>query len=108
MIRPCAGGQEAGVGEERQVNVSYLDEAEEWKGMYRLEMNDATNDGKSDMVIVNGCEEGINAESMTTVTMKILASVRNTSDEDWDGIQLSLVANEVDILQHMSKKLCRL
>ena len=105
LIRPCAGEQEAGVGEERQVHVSYLDEAEEWKGMYRLEMNDAASEGKSDMVIVNGGGEGTNAESMTTVTMKILASVRNTSDEDWDGIQLSLVANEVDILQHVSKKL---
>jgi len=83
------------------INVSYLDQADEWKGMYRLEMGaESSTKAKEEKVVLGG-----SAESMKNITLKVLASVRNSSGENWNEIRLVLVANEVDILQHMSKKL---
>mmetsp|Transcript_45535 Transcript_45535/g.54763 ORF Transcript_45535/g.54763 Transcript_45535/m.54763 type:complete len:829 (-) Transcript_45535:37-2523(-) len=96
-VVPCSGDES---NEDVIINVSYLDKADEWKGMYRLEMGrEDTNEVKDDK---RKFDE--NVESMKDTTLKVLASVRNLSGEDWNGIRLVLVANEVDILQHMSKK----
>jgi len=39
------------------------------------------------------------------VTLKIYGNVRNTTDEDWDLVNLSLVANEIDILKKLTDTL---
>ena len=80
-----------------EIGVAYLDRAKEWKCMYRLELDD-----KHDFSVVDdGASED---EPRATVAMTMLASLTNTSEEDWTDVQLSLVANELDILQAVSKQ----
>jgi ubiquitin len=81
---------------EANIDVAYLDRAKEWKCMYRMELDD-----KHDFSVVDGASEG---EPRATVAMTMLASLTNASEEDWSDVQLSLVANELDIIQAVSKQ----
>jgi ubiquitin len=103
--RPCV--QKRGVmhmsfdsPQDADIDVAYLDRAKEWKCMYRLELDD-----KHDFSVV---DDGASFESdhqRATVSMTMLASLTNTSEEDWSDVQLSLVANELDIIQAVSKQI---
>jgi ubiquitin-large subunit ribosomal protein L40e len=91
------------------MKASYLDEAEEWKCMYRLEMGNrkpAKNDAASDddVVLVEN-KDTTNHLPDELVTLKVYGDVRNTTDEDWDMVNISLVANEIDILKKLTKTL---
>jgi ubiquitin-large subunit ribosomal protein L40e len=60
------------------MDISYLDRHETpWKANYRLYIDANTKD---------------------RVRFKMLGSVKNSSDEDWNEIELRLVANELDVL----------
>jgi ubiquitin-large subunit ribosomal protein L40e len=74
-------------GEEAELNVSYLDKASEWKCAYRMEIKSGDQEDAS--------EKGSNE----FVSLEILGSIQNTSDEDWTDVTLSLVANELQILK---------
>ncbi len=60
---------------ERQIRVSYVLEAPVWKATYRILLNEATSGGEATQPLIQGW-----------------AVVDNTSDEDWENIDLSLVA----------------
>ncbi len=79
------------------IDVAYLDRAKEWKCMYRMEL-----DEKHDFSVVDDGAAGCEPRSTVGVTM--LASLTNASEEDWTDVQLSLVANELDIIQAVSKQ----
>jgi ubiquitin len=79
------------------IDVAYLDRAKEWKCMYRMELDD-----KHDFSVVDGGAS--DGEPRATVALTMLASLTNSSEEDWSDVQLSLVANELDIIQAVSKQ----
>ena len=75
--------------------------------MYRLEMGNrkpAKNDAASDddVVLVEN-KDTTNHLPDELVTLKVYGDVRNTTDEDWDMVNISLVANEIDILKKIDK-----
>ena len=94
------------------VKISHLDQAEEWKAMYRLEMpkneseSKSSNDDDDEVVVVENktstSTENEN-EEFEQVKLKFLGSIRNISNEDWENVSISLVANEIDILKAMVK-----
>ena len=73
------------------VDVTYVDKAKEWLCSYRLEMPKEGDE-------FTDTEDG--AES---VQLTMLGKVKNTTDEDWDNIMLSLVCNELELVQKASK-----
>ena len=66
------------------INISYLDRTTEWKANYRLYIDSASTDDK--------------------VRLRLLAGVKNSSDDDWEGINLNLVANELEVLATTTSK----
>ena len=61
------------------MDISYLDKHETpWKANYRLYIDPNTKD---------------------RVRFKMLGSVKNSSDEDWNDVELNLVANELDVAE---------
>jgi len=88
----------ASAEEDADIDVSYLDRAKEWKCMYRMELDD-----KHDFSVVDGGAG--DGDARATVGMTMLATLTNSSEEDWTGVQLSLVANELDIIQAVSKQM---
>ena len=64
------------------INISYLDRTTEWKANYRLYIDSEATDDK--------------------VRLRMLGAVTNSSNEDWDGIQLNLVANQLEVLSNAS------
>ena len=81
-------------GAASDVQVSYLDKAEEWKCMYRMEI------GRDEDI-----EESKGDDGHEMVQLQILGAVQNVGDEDWSDVKLSLVANELEILQKLSQLL---
>ena len=83
------------------VKVSHLDQAEEWKAMYRLEIpsENLTASVSDDVVLVENKDsvEG----GLQDAKLKFLGSIRNSSNEDWNNVSISLVANEIDILKQV-------
>jgi ubiquitin len=87
-------------GEPADINVSYLDHAQEWKCMYRMEIRSDKEDG--DFAVINDSAGGSciqRGPGENTVNMQVIGNVTNTSDEDWTDVSLSLVANELEILK---------
>jgi ubiquitin len=87
-------------GEKAPLNVSYLEKASEWKCVYRMEIkSDLEEDGFSIL------HQGHPSPPLETnkkneyVSLEILGSIQNSSDEDWSEVTLSLVANELEILK---------
>eukprot|EP00746_Dinoflagellata_sp_MGD_P085670 gnl/MRDRNA2_/MRDRNA2_33900_c0_seq1.p1 gnl/MRDRNA2_/MRDRNA2_33900_c0~~gnl/MRDRNA2_/MRDRNA2_33900_c0_seq1.p1 ORF type:complete len:938 (-),score=199.62 gnl/MRDRNA2_/MRDRNA2_33900_c0_seq1:363-3176(-) len=70
-------------GDNVGVKVSYVDKAQEWGCMYRMEIPS---------------EENRNIQSAPHVVLHLVGSVRNPTDQDWKAVKLSLVANEINIL----------
>jgi len=64
------------------INISYLDRTTEWKANYRLYIDSEATDDK--------------------VRLRMLGAVTNSSHENWDGIQLNLVANQLEVLSNTS------
>ena len=112
-------------GEESELNVSYLDKASEWKCVYRMEIksdenennNNENNNQKNEededgfAILQNNNSTTTTTLSTTTnnknnknesVSLEILATIQNISDEDWTDVTLSLVANELQILKQQS------
>ena len=117
------------------VQVSHLDTAEEWKCLYRLEISAeqqqhpqqeqqpeqqtpgssettappaaaASNDDDDGYIAVAVTDAAGTATASTeTVELRVLGSVRNTGNEDWNNVQVSLVANEIDILEELTATL---
>ncbi|CAF1099779.1 unnamed protein product, partial [Didymodactylos carnosus] len=72
------------VGE--NIRISYIFPTVEWKCLYRLEIDsDKTSATKMPSAKVN---------------LTLFALVKNTTDEDWTNVLLSLVANELEILKN--------
>lgn len=65
------------------LNVSHCYPTKEWRCLYRCEI-DSSNSNK--------------AESQIPLTL--FGSVNNSTDEDWKGVELKLVANELEILNN--------
>lgn len=90
-------GFESHTGEKADISVSYLDRSKEWKCMYRMEIQSEERD---DFAIVSGCAKD-------EVQVQVIGNVTNISKEDWRDVSLSLVANELAIVQEvdpLSKK----
>jgi len=83
-------------GTDGSLSVSHLTKSKEWKCMYRMDV-DSTGDSASYGVIETSDVSGDCVSS--TVGLTVLGSVTNVTDEDWDEVELSLVANELNILQ---------
>ena len=80
---------------EEHVAVSYMDKAQEWKCSYRLEMPEDAGDA----VLVG---EDSDEEQ---VVLQVLAELQNNTAEDWKGVELTLVANDIPMtFQEMVKK----
>ena len=73
------------------VDVTYVDKAKEWLCSYRLEMPKEGDE-------YTDAEDGAEAVQLT-----MLGKVKNTTDEDWENIMLSLVCNELELVQRASK-----
>jgi len=65
---------------EHTIRVSHLDRSKEWLASYRLHVDDK-------------CEHA---------NLKMLGQVSNTTDEDWNSVELRLVANELEVLDSPS------
>jgi ubiquitin len=90
------------------VKISHLDQTEEWKAMYRLEMpdeDDFKSSSNDDVVVVETKVSTAPENDYQDVNLKFYGSIRNTSNEDWEDISVSLVANEIDILKKMVQNL---
>lgn len=86
-------------GEAADINVSYLDRAkEEWKCMYRMEIQNDTHD---DFALV-GDSSPVNDNCDEIVQVQVIGNVTNDSDEDWCDVNLSLVANELTIVEEVA------
>eukprot|EP00944_MAST-04C_sp_MAST-4C-sp1_P004756 g4756.t1 len=103
-VRPVTTKIDDNEGKNVDVKVSHLDQAEEWKAMYRLEIpgENVTSPVGSvgdDLVLVenNDSIEG----GLQEAKLKFLGSIRNSSNEDWNNVSISLVANEIDILKQV-------
>jgi len=57
-----------------EMQVGYIDKSDRWDASYRLE---------------------IPLEAADAVTLQVMGCVKNTTSEDWENVQLSLVANEI-------------
>jgi ubiquitin len=80
---------------EEQVAVSYMDKAQEWKCSYRLEM--PKDSGDAVLIGEDSSEE--------QVLLQVLAELQNNTAEDWEGVELTLVANDIPLtFQEMVKK----
>jgi len=62
-----------------------VDSAEEWKGIYRLDMTSSTNNPKAP------------DEQSNKVTLNLFARVKNPTKVDWHQIRLALVANCLEL-----------
>merc|ERR1712166_955220 len=101
------------------IKVSHLDTAEEWKCLYRLEIAEQDTTPTSDdgfVAVAEGAAATSTSPTSTstststsaeheTVEMRVLGSIRNTGTEDWNNVQVSLVANEIDILDELTATL---
>ena len=93
-------------GEEANINVSYLDRATEWQCMYRMEIQSENIANKEDFTIVADMSRsggaGDSNASGDVVQMQVIGNVTNSSDEDWTDVNLSLVANELTIVEKVA------
>jgi ubiquitin len=80
--------------EQARLNVSYLDRSQEWKCMYRMEIQ---GEYKHDFAVVN--EEA--SDEKDQVQVQVIGNVTNSSDEDWSDVTLSLVATELNIVKEV-------
>eukprot|EP00933_Yihiella_yeosuensis_P007958 TRINITY_DN113185_c0_g1_i1.p1 TRINITY_DN113185_c0_g1~~TRINITY_DN113185_c0_g1_i1.p1 ORF type:complete len:850 (-),score=167.67 TRINITY_DN113185_c0_g1_i1:317-2782(-) len=80
-------------GSEGQCRVSYVDRCQEWKCMYRLDLPREDLDA----VLLESSSEG-DASLGSGITLHTFGHVRNSTDDDWNGVDLHLVANELEIL----------
>lgn len=69
--------------------VTYAQPTKEWKCKYRLQLPDARE------------------EASGFVALKLMAEVTNASDEPWEGVELTLVANELPLLGGKKKPAAR-
>jgi len=86
------------------LRVSYLDKCEEWKCSYRLEIGKCEQE--DGLVIVEAHGKDLPSSQISSgaaeeehVLLHVLGRIRNTSNEDWDGVKLCLVANELTMLE---------
>jgi len=86
------------------IKVSYLAPSRTWKCSYRLELSGGQDRDAGDY---SQCGKGTGTGSAGAagtgeVQLTLLGQLRNTTSEDWSGVQLSLVANQLDILKKLS------
>ena len=86
-------------GTETAVRVSYVDKAQEWSCMYRMEIPTE----ERDTVAVSGADDSTSVQCDPHVALHVLGNVRNPTDADWSNVKLSLVANEISILSKIEK-----
>eukprot|EP00397_Hematodinium_sp_SG-2012_P013566 GEMP01013781.1.p1 GENE.GEMP01013781.1~~GEMP01013781.1.p1 ORF type:complete len:685 (+),score=186.46 GEMP01013781.1:387-2441(+) len=65
------------VADKGPLNISYIDRAAEWMCTFRLELDDSE-----------------------TPQLFVLGQVHNTTEEHWENVELSLVANELQMIAH--------
>jgi ubiquitin len=80
------------------VRVSYVDKAQEWSCMYRMEIPTEDRDA-----VMASTEDDTSIQSDPHVALHVLGNVRNPTDQDWSNVKLSLVANEINILSKVTK-----
>ena len=64
-----------------EMEVGYVDRTEEWRASYRLQMPADEPHGQQ--------------QQQQQVDLQVLGLVKNTTQEDWENVKLSLVANEI-------------
>lgn len=84
---------------ESRLLASYVDSAEEWKCMYRLDIATQKDKLKSDKVHEEGKKS--KTDDGAGVALSIYGRVKNTTAEDWCNIELALVANELEMLKRV-------
>jgi hypothetical protein len=70
-----------------EIRVSYVGKSEEWKCSYRMEVPKDDENGKADAPVM-----------LEYVDLQLLGKVRNHSNNDWNDVKLSLVANELELM----------
>jgi hypothetical protein len=70
-----------------EIRVSYVGKSEEWKCSYRMEVPKDDDNGKADAPVM-----------LEYVDLQLLGKVRNHSNNDWNDVKLSLVANELELM----------
>jgi hypothetical protein len=72
----------------KEIRVSYVGKSEEWKCSYRMEVPKDDENGKAEDAPV----------MLEYVDLQLLGKVRNDSNDDWNNVKLSLVANELELM----------
>lgn len=72
---------------DEEIRVSYVGKSEEWKCSYRMEVPKDDENGKADAPVM-----------LEYVDLQLLGKVRNHSNNDWNDVKLSLVANELELM----------
>eukprot|EP00566_Odontella_aurita_P008731 CAMPEP_0113538408 /NCGR_PEP_ID=MMETSP0015_2-20120614/7347_1 /TAXON_ID=2838 /ORGANISM="Odontella" /LENGTH=815 /DNA_ID=CAMNT_0000437975 /DNA_START=102 /DNA_END=2549 /DNA_ORIENTATION=+ /assembly_acc=CAM_ASM_000160 len=78
---------------DERVCASYIDKADEWLCMYRLEIPKHERDA-----LIISSDEVASLATDASVTLSIFGNVYNPTDLDWDGVEICLVANDLSIL----------
>lgn len=73
------------------INVTHLDKTSEWKCLYRLEIDTENIKG-----------------SKTTVPLTLYALVQNPTTEDWINVTITFIANELELIKKVDKKISNL
>mmetsp|Transcript_7442 Transcript_7442/g.10106 ORF Transcript_7442/g.10106 Transcript_7442/m.10106 type:complete len:632 (-) Transcript_7442:153-2048(-) len=76
---------------DNEIRVSYVDKAASWECTYRMEVPKE----ETDAVLLEQGETEMSIESEPTVKLHLLGNVHNPTDRDWEGVELTLVANEI-------------
>lgn len=104
---------------------SYIDEAVEWKCLYRLNVPPTTGTARIFYIFfaISRLDDNVNQKGVeeSPVSLKMfgepilsciladhIGQVRNPSDEDWHEVALSLVANELELLEKVKCIISRL
>merc|ERR1719387_409218 len=89
-IREAISIRATGAGGPRDTcQVSYIDRCDEWKCIYRL---DLPREDFLGSVIVD------DTAAVSGIVLHTFGHVRNSTEDDWVGVQLHLVANELMVL----------
>lgn len=107
-------GSREGLAEDADMTVAYCDRAREWKCSYRLEIPDEDTvylprelAQAADPTTTTSTSSNGSTDSQVDdryVSLQLMARVHNASTEHWQNIKLSLVANELELVNHQQKQ----
>ena len=89
------------ITEDAELQVAYAEPTREWLCSYRLDVPAAGTDASYDYV--SRAHLGAAEQAGNVAKLHLFGVVTNESREDWDGIRVSLVANELELQQPQAK-----